>query len=308
MEKVICIVGPTASGKTGLAIELAKKINGEVISADSMQIYKGLDVGTAKVTKEEAQGIPHHMIDICDVQDKFSVADFKQMCYHKIDDIINRGKNVIIAGGTGLYVNSVVYNMNFDEEKDLEYRNELEQIAKKKGNKYLHSMLEKIDPKSASEIHMNNVKRVIRAIEMAKNTKLRSVHMEEEKERIQNEESKYEFYVFCIEQDREYLYNRINLRVDLMVNDGVIDEAKKVYDMKLPKDNTCMQAIGYKEFFPYFEGKISLEDAVEKLKRETRHYAKRQMTWFNNKLNCIKLDGSKSKDELVEEILRCVNS
>jgi tRNA dimethylallyltransferase len=230
------------------------------------------------------------------------------MCYHKIDDIINRGKNVIIAGGTGLYVNSVVYNMNFDEEKDLEYRNELEQIAKKKGNKYLHSMLEKIDPKSASEIHMNNVKRVIRAIEMAKNTKLRSVHMEEEKERIQNEESKYEFYVFCIEQDREYLYNRINLRVDLMVNDGVIDEAKKVYDMKLPKDNTCMQAIGYKEFFPYFEGKISLEDAVEKLKRETRHYAKRQMTWFNNKLNCIKLDGSKSKDELVEEILRCVNS
>lgn len=308
MDKVICIVGPTASGKTGLAIELAKKIDAEIISADSMQIYKGLDVGTAKVTKEEAQGIPHHIIDVCNVEDKFSVADFKKMCYDKIEEILSRGKKVIIAGGTGLYVNSVVYNMNFDEEEtDLEYRKELESIAKEKGNEYLHKMLEDLDPESAKEIHMNNVKRVIRAIEMAKNTKLKSIHMEEERERIQKENSKYDFFVFCIEQEREYLYNRINLRVDLMVNDGIVEEAKKVYDMKLPKDNTCMQAIGYKEFFPYFEGKETLEEATETLKKKTRHYAKRQLTWFNNKLDCIKLDGSKEKSELVDEILRYIN-
>ncbi len=305
VDKIICIVGPTASGKTGLAIELAKKIDAEIISADSMQIYKGLDVGTAKVTKEEAQGIPHHLIDICNIDENFSVAEFKQMCYDKIEEIRSRGKNVIIAGGTGLYINAVVYNMNFNEEVvDLEYRNELENIAKEKGNNYLHSMLEKIDPITANKIHKNNVKRVIRAIEMAKNVKLKSIHMLEEEERIQKENGKYEFVIFCINQEREYLYNRINLRVDLMLKDGILDEAKKIYDMKLPNNNTCMQAIGYKEFFPYFEGKITLDEAIDTLKKETRHYAKRQMTWFNNKLECIKLDGSKQKNELVDEILK----
>jgi tRNA dimethylallyltransferase len=304
MSKVICIVGPTASGKTGLAIELAKKIDAEVISADSMQIYKDLDVGTAKVTEEEAQGIPHHMINVCNVEDKFSVADFKSMCYDKIEEIQKRGKNVIIAGGTGLYVNAVVYNMNFtEEETDTALRQELEQIAKEKGNEYLHNMLKELDPKSAEEIHMNNVKRVIRAIEMAKTVGLKSEHMEAEKTRIANENAPYEFVVFCIEQEREYLYNRINLRVDLMIKDGILDEAKKVYDMKLPSNNTCMQAIGYKEFFPYFEGTATLEECIETLKKETRHYAKRQMTWFNNKLDCIMLDGSKPKDELVNEII-----
>ena len=304
MSKVICIVGPTASGKTGLAIELAKKIDAEVISADSMQIYKDLNVGTAKVTEEEAQGIPHHMINVCNVEDKFSVADFKSMCYDKIEEIQKRGKNVIIAGGTGLYVNAVVYNMNFtEEETDTALRQELEQIAKEKGNEYLHKMLRELDPKSAEEIHMNNVKRVIRAIEMAKNVGLKSEHMEAEKTRIANEKAPYEFVVFCIEHEREYLYSRINLRVDLMIKDGILDEAKKVYDMKLPSNNTCMQAIGYKEFFPYFEGTATLEECIETLKKETRHYAKRQMTWFNNKLDCIMLDGSKPKDELVNEII-----
>lgn len=310
MNKVICIVGPTASGKTGLSIELAKKYNAEIISADSMQIYKGLDVGTAKVTEEEAQGIPHHIIDVCNVEDKFSVADFQQMCYDKIEEIHSRGKNVIIAGGTGLYVNAVVYNMNFTEEEiDEGFRKELENIAETKGKEYLYNMLIELDAESAKQIHMNNVKRVIRAIEIAKKTDtLKSVHMQKEKERIGTEKSKYDFIVFCIEQEREYLYNRINLRVDLMLKDGIVEEAKKVYDMKLPQDNTCMQAIGYKEFFPYFEGKCTLEECVETLKKETRHYAKRQMTWFNNKLDTIKLDGSKPKDELVEEILRYINS
>ena len=309
MEKVICIVGPTASGKTGLAIELAKKINAEIISADSMQIYKGLNVGTAKVTKEEAQGIPHHMIDICNPQDNFSVADFKRMCYDKIEDIIKRGKKVIIAGGTGLYVNSVVYDMNFEDEQiDMNYRKELEDIAKQKGNEYLYNMLVEVDKEAAQKIHINNVKRVIRALEMAHKTNmLKSVHMKMEKERMEKNSPKYEFIVFCIEQDREYLYNRINLRVDLMVKNGIVDEAKKVYDMKLPKDSTCMQAIGYKEFFPYFEGKITLQEAIDELKKQTRHYAKRQITWFNNKLNAIKLDGSKKKEELVKEIINYIN-
>lgn len=305
MEKVICIVGPTASGKTGLAIELAKKIDAEIISADSMQIYKGLDVGTAKVTKEEAQGIPHHMIDICNPDESFSVADFKSMCYDKIDDIIKRGKKVIIAGGTGLYVNSVVYDMNFeDEDTDLSYRKELEDIANTKGKEYLYDMLLKVDKESASKIHMNNVKRVIRALEIAKKTDmLKSEHMKNEKERIEKNSPKYEFIVFCIEQDRQYLYNRINLRVDLMVKDGIVDEARKVYDMNLPSNSTCMQAIGYKEFFLYFEGSITLQEAIDELKKQTRHYAKRQMTWFNNKLNVIKLDGRKDKKELVDEII-----
>ena len=309
MEKVICIVGPTASGKTGLAIELAKKINAEIISADSMQIYKGLNVGTAKVTKEEAQGIPHHMIDICNPQDNFSVADFKRMCYDKIEDIIKRGKKVIIAGGTGLYVNSVVYDMNFEDEQiDMNYRKELEDIAKQKGNEYLYNMLVEVDKEAAQKIHINNVKRVIRALEMAHKTNmLKSVHMKMEKERMEKNSPKYEFIVFCIEQDREYLYNRINLRVDLMVKNGIVDEAKKVYDMKLPKDSTCMQAIGYKEFFPYFEGKITLQEAIDELKKQTRHYAKRQITWFKNKLNAIKLDGSKKKEELVKEIINYIN-
>ena len=304
-NKVICIVGPTASGKTGLGIELAKKINGEVISADSMQIYKNLNVGTAKVTEEEAQGIKHHIIDIFEEHEKFSVADFKAMCYDKIEEIINQGKTPIIVGGTGLYVSSVVDNMNFEEiEIDLEYRKELENIAKEKGSDYLYNMLLEIDPESTKDIHKNNVKRVIRALEIAKNSsKLKSEHMEEENIRKNTEESKYDFSVFCIEWPRELLYDRINRRVDIMAKDGLVNEARYVYDLKLDKECTCMQAIGYKEFFPYFEGEKTLNECIEKLKQETRKYAKRQMTWFNNKLSCIYLNGQDSKDSLVNTII-----
>lgn len=304
-SKVICIVGPTASGKTGLGIELAKKINGEVISADSMQIYKNLNVGTAKVTIEEAQGIKHHIIDICDVNEKFSVADFKAMCYDKIEEIISQGKTPIIVGGTGLYVSSVVDNMNFEEiEIDLEYRKELENLAKEKGSDYLYNMLLDIDPESAKEIHKNNIKRVIRALEIAKNsTKLKSRHMEEEFIRKNTQDSKYDFSVFCIEWPRELLYERINKRVDIMAKDGLVDEAKYVYDLKLDSECTCMQAIGYKEFFPYFKGEKTLDECVEKLKQETRKYAKRQMTWFNNKLSCIYLNGQENKELLVDKII-----
>lgn len=304
-KKVICIVGPTASGKTSLSIELAKKIDGEIISADSMQIYKGLDIGTAKVTEKEAKGIPHHLIDICNIEDKFSVADFKQMCYDKIDEIISRGKTPIIVGGTGLYVSSIVDNMNFTDEKiDFEYRNYLEDLAKEKSNEYVHSILERLDPESAKIIHPNNLKRVIRAIEIAKNSQeIKSIHMQKEETRKKTESSKYDFYVFCIDFERESLYERINLRIDIMINDGILKEAKKVYDMKLNKDSTCMQAIGYKEFFPYFDGKDTLENCIEKLKKDTKNYAKRQVTWFKNKLDCIYLDAKDNKKDMIKNIL-----
>lgn len=302
-KKVICIVGPTASGKTGLGIELAKKINGEVISADSMQIYKNLNIGTAKVTTEEAQGIPHHMIDICEIDEKFSVADFQKMCYDEIDKIIKRGKVPIIVGGTGLYVSSVVDNMNFEELPiDNEYRKKLEKIAIEKGNDYLYNMLVEVDEDSAKIIHPNNVKRVIRALEIAKNaSKLKSTHMEQEKNK--NKNSEYNFYVFCIEMERECLYNRINKRIDIMIEDGLLEEAKKLFDMKLDSSYTCMQAIGYKEFFPYFKGETTLEECTNKLKQETRKYSKRQVTWFNNKLECQYIDGTLDRSKLIDTII-----
>ena len=288
-SKVICIVGPTASGKTSISVELAKKLNGEIISADSMQIYKKLNIATAKVTKEEMQNIKHHIIDICDVTDNFSVADFKNMCYDKIDEILKRKKVPIIAGGTGLYISSVVYNMDFKEENiDNEFRESLYNLAKEKSNQYVHDILKDIDPESAKLIHPNNLKRVVRAIEMAKNTKkTKSEHMKDEQKRIQNENSKYNFLIFYIDHDKELLYDRINKRVDIMVDQGVVDEAKMVYDMKLDRNSTCMQAIGYKEFFPYFEGEITLEQAIEDLKKDTRKSAKRQKTWFKNTLDII---------------------
>ena len=305
IDEIICIVGPTASGKTGLGISLAKRINAEIISADSMQIYRGLDVGTAKVTDEEAEGIRHHLIDICDPSEKFSVADFKAMCYDKIEEIRSRGKNVIVVGGTGLYVSAIVNDMQFEEEVvDEEYRKYLYGLAEEKSNDYLHELLEKVDPESAKLIHKNNVKRVIRALEMAHSLdENKSAHMQNEEKRLKKGNFKYKFKVFYIDYDREKLYNRINLRVDLMIEDGVLEEAKKVYDMKLEPDATCMQAIGYKEFFPYFEGEKQLSECVEKLKQETRKYAKRQVTWFKNKLDVINVNGDASKEEQTEFIL-----
>lgn len=308
-KKVICIVGPTASGKTSLGIELAKRLNGEIISADSMQIYKGLDIGTAKVTDKEAEGIPHHLINICDIGENFSVADFKRMCYDKIDEIIGNGKTPIIVGGTGLYISSVIYNMNFmDENTDFEYRKKLEYLAKENSNGYVYDILKKLDPESAKVIHPNNLRRVIRAIEIAKNSKeLKSVHMQKEKNRIKLENKKYDFYTFCINLDREKLYKRINLRIDIMLNSGILEEAKKIYDMNLDENSTCMQAIGYKEFFPYFLGDDTLENCINNLKKDTRNYAKRQITWFKNKINCIYINGENSKEDMVNNILNNLN-
>lgn len=306
-NKVICIVGATASGKTKLSIELAKKINAEIISADSMQIYKKLNVGTAKVTQREMQGIYHHMIDICDIRDRFSVADFKDMCYHEIDKILKKGKNVVIVGGTGLYFNAIVYDMQFGNEIiDNDYREKLIEKVNKYGIESLYEELQKVDPKAALNIHPNNTKRVIRALEIAKNSqKLKSEHMLSESERLKNfSHPKYDFFVYFIDYPREELYQRINKRIDIMVREGILDEAKMIYDMKLDKNNTCMQAIGYKEFFEYFEGNISLEEAIDNLKKATRHYAKRQITWFNNKLECKNLKQYDNVNSMVDEIIK----
>lgn len=301
MNNVICIVGPTASGKTGLSIELAKKIDGEIISADSMQIYKDLNIGTAKVTKEEMQEIPHHMIDIIPPNQDFSVADFKRICYEKIDDIIDRGKTPIIVGGTGLYVSSVILDMNFeDQEVDQEYRDELYELAKIHSNEYIHDMLKEVDPISANEIHPNNLKRVIRALEMFKLNQVKSEHMSNEKKRINNLETKYNFILFCLKMDKELLHDRINKRVDLMVEQGLENEAKLVY--KLPSC-TARQAVGYKEFFDYFENKVDLNSVVDEIKLRTRQYAKRQMTWFKKMPNVIYLDASNTKEKNIEEIM-----
>lgn len=292
-----------------MGVEISKKLNGEVISADSMQIYKELSIGTAKVREEEKQGVTHHLIDICSIKEKYSVAEFKKMCYDKIIDIINRKKTPVIVGGTGLYVSSVVNNMSFEEEQvDEEYRNYLYELAKVKSNEYVYEILKNIDPESARNIHPNNLKRVIRAIEIAKNTsKIKSEHMKEELERLQKQQPEFKFIVFYIDYSRDVIYERINKRVDLMLKEGLLEEAKMVYDMDFPSNCTCMQSIGYKEFFPYFKEEITLDEAIEKLKLETRKYAKRQETWFKNKLDIIKIDGNLSILHKVDYIINYLN-
>lgn len=306
--KIICIVGPTASGKSSLAISLAQKIDAEIISADSMQIYKNLNIGTAKVTLEEMHGIKHHLIDICDIYQNYSVADYKKACYNTIDEILNRKKNVIIAGGTGLYISAIVKNMNFENRKiDLEYRKKLYDLAAENGNEYLYNILKNLDYNSALNIHPNNLKRVIRAIEYAKlYNKNKSEHMKEEKNKS-NVDIPYEFYIFGIDVKRDLLYQIICKRIDLMLEQGLVKEAKYVYDAKLPKGATCMQAIGYKEFFDYFTGKATLDECIEKLKTNTKHYAKRQYTWFKNMSNVEWLDFELSDIQKCNKILERLN-
>jgi len=308
-EKVIVIVGPTASGKTSLGIELAKKIGGEIISCDSMQIYKGLDVGTAKATKEEQEEVKHHLIDIIDYTEKFSVAEFKALCYDKIDEILKKGKTPILVGGTGLYINSVILDMNFEKlenDKDVQkYREYLYDLAKTKSNDFVYNMLVKVDKEAAKEIHKNNLKRVIRALEIAKfQENNKSHYMLNEKNRIENLDLKYDFLVYYIDMDRDILYQRINFRVDkMMQNNKILDEAKMLYDNKESLSSTCLQAIGYKEFFDYFDGKTTLENCVQKLKQNTRNYAKRQITWFKNKTNCKKINGLDESSKNVKLIM-----
>ena len=305
---VIVVAGPTASGKSGLGIELAKKLNGMVISADSMQIYKGLDVGTAKVTAEEAQGINHELIDIVEISDKFSVSDYKDMCYQKIEEIFALGKTPIIVGGTGLYINAVVNNMQFeqiDEEYEKQIEDKLNELIQGKTSQELYDLLKQMDEKAVDKIDKGNDKRIIRAIKLNL-LGINKSDIDSRNDLWQKNESKYNFLVIYIDMPRDMLYDRINIRVDQMVEQGVLEEAKMLYNMKDESITAC-QAIGYKEFFGYIEGTKTLQECAELLKQKTRNYAKRQITWFKKLQDKFIVDGTKSKEKIVESVLKEYN-
>lgn len=274
---VITIVGPTASGKTNLSVEVAKRFNGEIVSADSMQIYKGMDIGTAKPTIEEMQGIKHHLIDFVNPDTTFSVADYVKLAHDVIADIYSRGKCPIIVGGTGLYVSSLLNNIQFDETKyDEAIRADLYEFARLEGEQALWQMLKEIDPVTAFEVHQNNLPRVIRAIEIFKQT---GRTMQEHRQSSRLIPSKYlPLKIGLTTRNRAALYDRINLRVDQMIDQGLVDEARGLICSASSK--TAFQAIGYKELFPFVSGEVNFLQAVDKLKQETRRYAKRQLTWF----------------------------
>ena len=288
MNKLVILTGPTAVGKTHLSIQLAKKINGEIISADSIQVYKGMDIGSAKITKEETDGIPHHLIDILEPKEEFNVHIFKKLATKAINDISSRGKIPIIVGGTGFYIQAVLYDINFDDtETDYEYREYLKQLAKDKGNAFLHDMLKEVDHVSSAAIHCNNLKRVIRALEYYKQTgKKISEHNEKEREN----KSPYNFAYFVLNDKRDKLYNRINQRVDIMFDNGLLKEMETLIAKGYTRDLVSMQGIGYKELFNYFDGKTSLDETKELIKKNTRHFAKRQLTWFRREKDVTMLN------------------
>ncbi len=301
-NKILIIAGPTAVGKTSLSIKLAKELNGEIVSTDSMQIYKYMDIGSAKITSDEMEGIPHHMIDVVDPGTSFSVAEYKEIATKCINDIISRGKLPILVGGTGLYINALTCNMNFTEaESDNEYRKELEELADKNGNIFIHEMLKDIDPISYKEIHFNNRKRVIRALEVFKltNKPFSSFNSGDD---FYN--CPYDVRYYVINMDRSKLYERINLRVDIMLEKGLIDECIKLKDMGYNSLMQSMQGIGYKEIFYYLENKISYTEAIDMIKQGSRNYAKRQLTWFRRDPRAIFLNrDDMSEEEIFERIV-----
>ena len=298
---VIVIVGPTASGKTALSIELAKKINGEIVSCDSMQIYKDMNIGSAKPTFEEMQGIKHYLIDVVEPTERFSVAEYKKRAEEAIEEILAKGKIPIVIGGTGLYANSLIYGIEYNEiEYDEEFRNELmEQAETEEGLKFLYEEAKKIDPIAIEKISKNDKKRIIRIIEIFNSSG--KTKTEQEIESRKND-VKYDYKVFAINIDRPILYERINKRVDIMIEEGLIDEVKSILQ-KYSGFPTAMQAIGYKEIIEYFNGDITKEEAIEKIKQESRRYAKRQITWFKRIENIIWLDGLENRQNNIDIIL-----
>lgn len=298
--KVIVIGGPTASGKTGLSVELAKKINGEIISADSMQIYKEMNIGTAKVTEEEKEGIKHYMIDIIAPNERYSVSDYKLNAEKSIEEILSKGKTPIIVGGTGLYINSLIYNINYPEISfDAEYRKSLEERAEKEGLEVLYNEALNIDKLAAEQISKNDKKRIIRILEIYKETGKTKTELEIESRK---EKPKYDYKVFAINMNREVLYDRINRRVDLMFEQGLVKEVENIYH-KYKNFPTSMQGLGYKEVVEYINGNYTFEEMIEKIKMESRRYAKRQITWFKSIDGIIWLDGQKDKQNNIDIIL-----
>lgn len=306
-KPLIILTGPTAVGKTKASIGLAKALNGEIISADSMQVYQSMDIGSAKIRPEEMQGIRHYLIDVLEPDEEFHVVRFQELAKQAMEEIYARGKIPIVVGGTGFYIQALLYDIDFTKNgEDTSYRKELELLAKTKGAEYLHQMLCKVDEKSAESIHANNVKRVIRALEFYKETGEKiSEHNEQERQKV----SPYEFCYFVLNDDRTHLYDRINDRIDRMLEDGLLDEVKSLKEKGYTKDFVSMQGLGYKEILDYLDGNCTLEEAVYILKRDTRHFAKRQLTWFRRERDVIwisKNDYAYDEDKILEAMLQTI--
>ena len=307
-EPLIIIAGPTAAGKTALSVALAKRIGGEIISADSMQVYRGMDIGTAKVTPEEAAGVPHHLIDVLDPKEPFNVMTFRRMVKESIREVRERGNVPVLVGGTGFYIQSVLYDVQFEEDaSSAELRETLEREAKETGPEKMHERLAALDPEAAAAIHPNNVKRVVRALEycLATGRKI-SEHNEAQRKRT----SPYRFLYYVLTMDRAALYRRIDMRVDRMMEEGLLEEVKRLRDSGVTEDMVSMQGIGYRQMFDYLTGIATLDEAVERIKRETRHFAKRQLTWFRREpdarwINLSDYGGDRLKilDMMTEECL-----
>lgn len=302
-KNLFILAGPTAVGKTKISVQLAKRLNGEIISSDSMQIYKYMDIGSAKVTEEEKEGVPHHLIDFVDPSEEFSVSEFKDRAEEAIDEINLRNRLPMIAGGTGLYINSLIFNYNFAEtNRDDEYREYLNQLAETNGKEYVHNLLKDVDTESYERLYPNDLKRVIRALEVYKVTgkTIRELNAE-----IDLYDIPYNVFYYVLTMDREKLYDRINKRVDIMLEEGLIEEVTKLKESGMTADMQSMKGIGYKEILHYLEGNISLEEAVYLIKKGSRNYAKRQLTWFrkDDRVNWINKDLFSSDEEIIEYIM-----
>ena len=302
-KPLIILTGPTAVGKTSASIGLAKALNGEIISADSMQVYKYMDIGSAKIRPSEMEGIRHYLIDELEPNEEFHVVRFQQMAKQAMEEIYAKNKIPIVVGGTGFYIQALLYDIDFTEsEENTMYRQELEQLAEEKGAEHLHSMLKEIDPISAETIHANNIKRVIRALEFYQQTGQRiSEHNEAERAK----ESPYDFCYFVLNDDRAKLYERIERRVDRMLTEGLVDEVQSLKERGYTRNMVSMQGLGYKEILDYLNGDCSLEEAIYVLKRDTRHFAKRQLTWFRRERDVIWID-KKEYDYQEETILQAM--
>ena len=307
MKDLFILAGPTAVGKTEISIKLAQKLNGEIISADSMQIYKYMDVGSAKISEHEMKGIRHHIVDIIAPSEEFSVADFKERSQNAIDEITNKNKLPMIVGGTGFYINSLIYNYSFaSTNKDELYREYLTKLADEKGNEHVHDMLKDIDEISYNKLYPNDLKRVIRALEVYKVSGKPMSAFSAEQNIL---DIPYNVHYFVLNMDRQELYDRINLRVDIMMKNNLVDEVIKLKDMGYNSDMQSMKGIGYKEILYYLNDQISLSEAVEMIKQGSRNYAKRQLTWFrkDSRVNWINKDDFRSDDEIVEYIANKVS-
>ena len=303
-KPIIILTGPTAVGKTKASIGRAKALNGEIISADSMQVYRHMDIGSAKIRPEEMQGIKHYLVDVLEPDEEFHVVRFQQMAKEAMDKIYAKGKVPIVVGGTGFYIQALLYDIDFTESnEDGAYRTELEGLATTHGPQYLHDMLRKKDPKAAESIHANNVKRVIRALEFHKQTGEKiSEHNEEERQK----KSPYDFCYFVLNDERSHLYERINLRIDQMLEEGLVEEVQNLKEKGYTRDMVSMQGLGYKEILDYLNGECSLDEAIYILKRDTRHFAKRQLTWFRRERDVIwinKKDYEYDEEKLLEVML-----